>query len=641
MNDLKVIKTLKDEFDHHKIKSNQTTNRPKIGFYSLGETLGVGTFGKVKLGQHALLGNQVAVKIINLNKIKNAEATEKICREIENQKRFLHPHVIKQYEVKLCMDVVGTPTDIFLVMEYARGGDLFKYIVEQGKFNDKEARRVFQQIVSGLDYCHSKSVVHRDLKPENILLDRNKNVKLADFGLSNLMHDGKFLETSCGSPNYAAPEVVSGKLYAGPEVDVWSVGVILYTLLCGSLPFEDKNVITLFEKIKSGIFAVPSFLDKKVVALIVHMLQVDPMKRATLKDVQESEWFQRNLPDYLKTTVNHDLNERIDIDPASAQRVASKFNVDSNQVVEAIQRGTSGALRVAYRIVKDSKDKGIWLPAKSPSPVPQLALESAGVDDESRRVVGLRPNPPSDDARRVASLRQKQLGDIARPGCGKGTEKKPDRSKTRWGLGIRSTSKPLDIMDRTFVAMKILGYEWKVISNFHVHVRWLNPVSGNLVRLNLQLYDMAATNYLLDFTAVLDTDPAVNPASPNRRLFASADDLSIVGLRNTDSSPADPKPADPKPADPSPAKEESPGLTPTFKTGLEDSSSSPSRAGPRAISEAAHVLAADSSSTSSSTASSTSSLASAPRRDRVTRHQTMEFLEMCGNLISALSLGKF
>lgn len=144
--------------------------------------------------------------------------------------------------------VITTPTDIIMVIEYA-GNELFDYIVKNGKMREEEARRFFQQIIGAVEYCHRHKIVHRDLKPENLLLDEYFNVKIADFGLSNIMTDGNFLKTSCGSPNYAAPEVISGKLYAGPEVDVWSSGVILYVLLCGKLPFDDDYIPTLFKKI--------------------------------------------------------------------------------------------------------------------------------------------------------------------------------------------------------------------------------------------------------------------------------------------------------------------------------------------------------------------------------------------------------
>ncbi len=177
---------------------------------------------------------------------------QKIRREIKILKLFRHPHIIRLYEV------IETPTDIFLVMEYVDGGELFEYIVQRGRLLETEARKFFQQIISGIEYCHRYMVVHRDLKPENLLLDSDKNIKIADFGLSNMMLDGNFLKTSCGSPNYAAPEVITGKLYAGPEVDVWSCGVILYALLCGKLPFDEETIPSLFKKIR-GMFRTTKY----------------------------------------------------------------------------------------------------------------------------------------------------------------------------------------------------------------------------------------------------------------------------------------------------------------------------------------------------------------------------------------------
>ena len=154
------------------------------------------------------------------------------------------------------------------------------------QLSEDEARRFFQQIICGVEYCHSKGVAHRDLKPENLLLDDHYNVKIADFGLSNMMEDGRFLRTSCGSPNYAAPEVISGTLYAGPEVDVWSCGVILYALLCNKLPFDDENIPTLFRKIQSGRFDFPVFLGPQPRDLLRRMLVVDPMERITIAQIR-------------------------------------------------------------------------------------------------------------------------------------------------------------------------------------------------------------------------------------------------------------------------------------------------------------------------------------------------------------------
>lgn len=236
----------------------------------------------------------MAVKILNKAKIKQLGMEEKVQREINILHLCTHPHIIRLYEV------IDTPTDIFLVNEYVSGGELFDYIVSKGRLSADEARNFFHQIVSGVEYCHFQKIVHRDLKPENLLLDASLNIKIADFGLSNLMRDGDFLRTSCGSPNYAAPEVISGHLYAGPEVDVWSCGVILYALLCGSLPFDDESIPNLFKKIKSGMYSLPTHLSQLAKNLIPRMLEVDPMKRITIPEIRLHPWFQHKLPPYLR-----------------------------------------------------------------------------------------------------------------------------------------------------------------------------------------------------------------------------------------------------------------------------------------------------------------------------------------------------
>lgn len=240
---------------------------------------------------------------------------EKVQREINILHLCTHPHIIRLYEV------IDTPTDIFLVNEYVSGGELFDYIVSKGRLSADEARNFFHQIVSGVEYCHFQKIVHRDLKPENLLLDSNLNIKIADFGLSNLMRDGDFLRTSCGSPNYAAPEVISGHLYAGPEVDVWSCGVILYALLCGSLPFDDESIPNLFKKIKSGMYSLPSHLSQLARNLIPRMLEVDPMKRITIPEIRLHPWFQHKLPPYLRHPPElMEKQERV-VDPAVIDEV--------------------------------------------------------------------------------------------------------------------------------------------------------------------------------------------------------------------------------------------------------------------------------------------------------------------------------
>jgi len=322
-----------------------------IGNYRLDKTLGIGSFGKVKLAEHVKTGTKVAIKILNRTKIKNLKMDEKIRREIQNMKLFRHPHIIKLYEV------IETPTDIFMVMEYVTGGELFDYIVKNGKLSEDESRRLFQQMISGVDYCHHHMVVHRDLKPENLLLDPlHKCIKIADFGLSNMMQDGDFLKTSCGSPNYAAPEVISGKLYAGPEVDVWSCGVILYAFLCAKLPFDDENIPTLFKKIREGVFTIPDFVSSQCTDLIKKMLVVDPVKRITINEIRNHPWFQVKLPKYLSSP-NTFLSKSIQkIDHDVLNELARIYSpIQSQQLIEELQKTEVNDYIVSYHLLVDSK----------------------------------------------------------------------------------------------------------------------------------------------------------------------------------------------------------------------------------------------------------------------------------------------
>ncbi|CAG9559368.1 unnamed protein product [Danaus chrysippus] len=479
-------------------------NQPivKIGHYTLGTTLGVGTFGKVKIGEHQLTKHKVAVKILNRQKIKSLDVVGKIRREIQNLKLFRHPHIIKLYQV------ISTPTDIFMIMEYVSGGELFDYIVKRGKLQEHEARRFFQQIISGVDYCHRHMIVHRDLKPENLLLDHNMHVKIADFGLSNMMMDGEFLRTSCGSPNYAAPEVISGKLYAGPEVDVWSCGVILYALLCGTLPFDDEHVPTLFRKIKSGIFPIPEYLNKTVVSLLCNMLQVDPMKRATIEDVKKHEWFQKDLPGYLfPSPVEQDSSV---IDTEAISEVCDKFGVKEHEVHAALLSGDPhDQLAIAYHLVIDNKriaDEA----AKAEIKDFYVASELVCLDSSPPAVTESgRPHPE-----RIAPLRDK-------PSPAPAADKRGTPVKrAKWHLGIRSQSKPNDIMLEVFRAMKALDYEWKVINPYHVRVRTMNKMTQKYVKMSLQLYQVDYKSYLLDFKSLSgereesEGDVSPPPASP-------------------------------------------------------------------------------------------------------------------------------
>lgn len=271
--------------------------------------------------------------------------------------------------------VIATKTDIVMVLEYAER-ELFDYLVKRGKCNDSEARKFFQQIICSVEYCHRHKIVHRDLKPENLLIDRDKNVKIADFGLSNIMTDGNFLKTSCGSPNYAAPEVISGKLYAGPEVDVWSCGVILYVLLVGRLPFDDDYIPALFKKIAAGNFHMPSYISSGAARLIKAMLQVHPVHRITIPEIRHDPWFRKDLPSYLDLPAEEFINSSVDpnkaIDPrkiapgkppavqekihrTAVDRLERSMGYGKEDIQDALKQPEPSAIKDAFFIVVENE----------------------------------------------------------------------------------------------------------------------------------------------------------------------------------------------------------------------------------------------------------------------------------------------
>ncbi|KAF6003191.1 serine threonine-protein kinase [Cyanidiococcus yangmingshanensis] len=323
----------------------------KIGPYILGRTLGVGSFGKVKEGYHELCGQKVAVKILNRSKVHMMDMTPKVRREIMILRLLNHKHLIKLYEVIEC------PSDIFVVTEYISGGELFDFIVERGRLPEADARRFFQQLIGGVEYCHRHMIIHRDLKPENLLLDENLNIKIADLGLANISRDGEFLRTSCGSPNYAAPEVISGKPYAGPEVDIWSCGVILFALLCGSLPFDDESIAALFRRIKSGQYQMPSYLSPGARDLISKMLVVDPLARITIEQIRKHPWFTENLPRYLSLPPPIGCAQVRSINLDVLRECVRRTGFPEEKIVWSMKHGKRNAYTVAYELINDSMNR--------------------------------------------------------------------------------------------------------------------------------------------------------------------------------------------------------------------------------------------------------------------------------------------
>ncbi|XP_053923866.1 MAP/microtubule affinity-regulating kinase 3 isoform X7 [Cuculus canorus] len=285
--------------------------QPHIGNYRLLKTIGKGNFAKVKLARHILTGREVAIKIIDKTQL-NPTSLQKLFREVRIMKILNHPNIVKLFEV------IETEKTLYLIMEYASGGEVFDYLVAHGRMKEKEARAKFRQIVSAVQYCHQKHIVHRDLKAENLLLDADMNIKIADFGFSNEFTVGNKLDTFCGSPPYAAPELFQGKKYDGPEVDVWSLGVILYTLVSGSLPFDGQTLKELRERVLRGKYRIPFYMSTDCENLLKRFLVLNPTKRGTLEQIMKDRWINAgHEEDELKPFVEPELDisdqKRIDI----------------------------------------------------------------------------------------------------------------------------------------------------------------------------------------------------------------------------------------------------------------------------------------------------------------------------------------
>ncbi|PWZ55779.1 CBL-interacting protein kinase 31 [Zea mays] len=262
----------------------------RVGKYELGRTIGEGTFAKVRFAKNTENGEPVAIKILDKEKVKRHRLVEQIKREICIMKLVRHPNVVRLFEV------MGSKARIFIVLEYVTGGELFEIIATNGRLKEDEARKYFQQLINAVDYCHSRGVYHRDLKLENLLLDAAGNLKVSDFGLSALTEQVKadgLLHTTCGTPNYVAPEVIEDGGYDGATADIWSCGVILFVLLAGYLPFEDDNIIALYKKISEAQFSCPSWFSAGAKNMITRILDPNPTTRITISQILEHPWFKK------------------------------------------------------------------------------------------------------------------------------------------------------------------------------------------------------------------------------------------------------------------------------------------------------------------------------------------------------------
>ncbi|XP_055840590.1 serine/threonine-protein kinase SIK2 isoform X2 [Episyrphus balteatus] len=335
--------------------SNTTTTVAKtkgpirVGFYDIEKTIGKGNFAVVKLARHRITKNEVAIKIIDKSQLDTSNL-QKVYREVEIMKRLDHPHIIKLYQV------METKNMIYIVSEYASQGEIFDYIAKCGRMSEHAARMKFWQILSAVEYCHNRGIVHRDLKAENLLLDSNMNIKIADFGFSNMYKIGELLSTWCGSPPYAAPEVFEGKKYTGPEIDIWSLGVVLYVLVCGALPFDGSTLQSLRDRVLSGRFRIPFFMSSECEHLIRKMLVLEPTRRYTIEQIKQHRWLVTEAIDisYLSEypiqfggTSNVEPNEDI-------LRLMSEYaGIDPLKTRESLKKNCYDHIAAIYLLLQD------------------------------------------------------------------------------------------------------------------------------------------------------------------------------------------------------------------------------------------------------------------------------------------------
>ncbi|CDF33575.1 Serine/threonine protein kinase [Chondrus crispus] len=329
----------------------------RVGPYIVTSTLGQGTFGKVKLAQHQETGIEYAIKILDKSDIKANELTVNVRREIAIMKALNHNNIVNLREV------LSSKTKLYIVMDLVRGGELFEQIERRGELDEKLARKYFQQLIDGVDYCHRRGVCHRDLKPENLLVDENGTLKITDFGVSSMkggVSGSDLLYTACGTPYYCAPEIINGaeEGYSGVKIDAWSCGIILFLLLTGTLPFQNEDMTKLYEQINRCKVEYPSWMPADAKNLIAQLLEKDPDKRYSLENVKGHSWF---LVDYEGT--DNDVNRR------STERSNNSSN-SSRESRRAPRVNSRSGSRSRDRLDRNRRSAEMAHPAPPPAPAP-------------------------------------------------------------------------------------------------------------------------------------------------------------------------------------------------------------------------------------------------------------------------------
>lgn len=323
------------------------------GLYDLEETLGSGHFAVVKLARHVFTGEKVAVKVIDKTKLDEVSRAH-LFQEVRCMKLVQHPNVVRLYEV------IDTQTKLYLILELGDGGDLYDYIMKhEGGLSESLAREYFRQIVRAISYCHQLHVVHRDLKPENVVFfEKLGVVKLTDFGFSNKFCPGQKLETSCGSLAYSAPEILLGDSYDAPAVDVWSLGVILYMLVCGQPPFEKANDSETLTMIMDCKYTMPAHVSVGCRNLIAAMLVRAPEKRASLQEIAQDPWLiqgaqQDIVPEYLPLVSRQQVSD--DDHTLIIQKMVNGNIATKEEILDALDRNEYNHITATYFLLAERK----------------------------------------------------------------------------------------------------------------------------------------------------------------------------------------------------------------------------------------------------------------------------------------------
>uniref|UniRef100_A0A8C4V311 non-specific serine/threonine protein kinase n=1 Tax=Falco tinnunculus TaxID=100819 RepID=A0A8C4V311_FALTI len=330
-----------------------------LQYYDLYETIGSGGFAKVKLARHLLTGEKVAIKI--MDKLALGDSLSSIKLEIDAMKNLSHQHICRLYHV------IETSKNIFLVLEYCSGGELYNYITSKCRLSEERSRAFFRQIVSAIAYVHSQGYAHRDIKPENVLVDEEHNLKLTDFGLCAKPKGGldKPLHTRCGSPAYAAPEVIQGKAYIGSEVDVWSMGVLLYTLLCGVHPFDagDNTTMSVYRRVLNGEYNIPEWLSPSSMLLLNQMLQVDPKKRITVKHLLHHPWLMEGYSRAVKWQTDYPL---VQLDEECIAELSVFYKQSKETILDLISEWKYDEMSATYLLLQSKKARGKPIRLRAP-----------------------------------------------------------------------------------------------------------------------------------------------------------------------------------------------------------------------------------------------------------------------------------